>query len=61
MAMAYGQMAKPTQLDNTDYQFNQGVGIEAAYGIAKMFKKTTGGALKEWGICTGFYAATADA
>ena len=61
MAMAYGQMAKPTHLDNTDYQFNQGVGIEAAYGIAKMFKKTTGGNLKEWGICTGFYAAVADA
>jgi hypothetical protein len=61
MAMAYGQMAKPTQLDNTDYQFNQGVGIETAYGIAKMFKKTTGGLLKEWGICTGFYAAVADA
>jgi len=61
MAFAYGQMAKPTQLDNTDYQFNQGVGIETAYGIAKMFKKTTGGNLKEWGICTGFYAAAADA
>jgi len=61
MAMAYGQMAKPTQLDNTDYQFNQGVGIEAAYGLSKMFKKTTGGNLKEWGICTGFYAAVADA
>lgn len=61
MAMAYGQMAKPTQLDNTDYQFNNGVGIETAYGIAKMFKKTTGGNLKEWGICTGFYAAVADA
>jgi hypothetical protein len=61
MAMAYGQMAKPTQLDNTDYQFNQGVGIEAAYGLSKMFKKTSGGNLKEWGICTGFYAAVADA
>ena len=61
MAMAYGQMAKPTQLDNTDYQFNQGVGIETAYGISKMFKKTTGGNLKEWGICTGFYAAAPDA
>jgi uncharacterized protein DUF4043 len=61
MAFAYGQMAKPTQLDNTDYQFNQGVGIETAYGVAKMFKKTTGGLLKEWGIATGFYAATADA
>ncbi|MGX1418320.1 phage capsid family protein [Bradyrhizobium elkanii] len=61
VAMAYGQMAKPTQLDNTDYQFNQGVGIESAYGVAKMFKKTSGGAIKEWGICTGFYAATPDA
>jgi len=61
MAMAYGQMAKPTQLDNTDYQFNQGVGIETAYGIAKMFKKTLTGAIKEWGVCTGFYAAIADA
>jgi hypothetical protein len=61
MAFAYGQMAKPTQLDNTDYGFNRGVGIETAYGIGKIFKKTTGGALKEWGICTGFYAANGDA
>lgn len=60
MAMAYGQMAKPTQLDNTDYQFNQGVGIETAYGVGKMFKKTTGGLLKEWGIATGMFVAIAD-
>ena len=60
MVMAYGQMAKPTQLDNTDYQFNQGVGIETAYGVGKMFKKTTGGALKEWGVFTSFFAAAAD-
>lgn len=60
VVMAYGQMAKPTQLDNTDYQFNQGVGIESAYGVGKMFKKTTGGLLKEWGIATGFFAAAAD-
>ena len=60
MVMAYGQMAKPTQLDNTDYQFNQGVGIETAYGVSKMFKKTIGGALREWGIATGFFAALAD-
>jgi hypothetical protein len=58
--MAYGQMAKPTQLDNTDYQFNQGVGIETAYGVGKMFKKTKTGLLKEWGIATGFFAAAAD-
>jgi hypothetical protein len=60
MVMAYGQMAKPTQLDNTDYGFNQGVGIETAYGIGKMFKKTTDSKLKEWGIATGFFAAAAD-
>jgi len=60
VVMAYGQMAKPTQLDNTDYQFNQGVGIETAYGVGKMFKKTKTGLLKEWGIATGFFAAAAD-
>lgn len=60
MVMAYGQMAKPTQLDNTDYGFNQGVGIETAYGVGKMFKKTTDSKLKEWGIFTAFFAAAAD-
>jgi hypothetical protein len=60
MVMAYGQMAKPTQLDNTDYGFNQGVGIETAYGIGKMFKKSTAGKLIEWGVATGFFAAAAD-
>lgn len=59
MVMAYGQMAKPTQLDNTDYQFNQGVGIETAYGVGKMFKKT-GTKLVEWGCATAFFAAAAD-
>ena len=61
MAFAWGQMAKPTSLDNTDYQFNTGVGIEMAYGVSKMFKKTTGGLLKEWGIATGFYTSVDDA
>jgi len=60
MVMAFGQMAKPTQLDNTDYGFNQGVGIETAYGIGKMFKKTTDSKLKEWGVFTCFFAAAAD-
>jgi hypothetical protein len=60
MVMAYGQMAKPTQLDNTDYGFNQGVGIETAYGVGKMFKKTTDSKVKEWGIFTCFFAAAAD-
>jgi hypothetical protein len=61
MALGWGQMPKPTQLDQTDYGFNQGVGIEMAYGVGKMFKKTTGGALKEWGVMTSFFAAAADA
>lgn len=60
MVMAYGQMAKPTQLDNTDYQFNQGVGVETAYGIGKMFKKTKDAKLKEWGVFTCFFAAASD-
>lgn len=61
MAIAWGQMAKPTQLDQTDYGFNQGVGVEMCYGVGKMFKKTTGGALKEWGVATGFFTSVADA
>jgi hypothetical protein len=61
LAFGWGQMAKPTQLDNTDYEFNRGVGVEMAYGVGKMFKKTTGGLLKEWGIATGFYTSVADA
>jgi hypothetical protein len=61
LAMFWGQMPKPTTLDNTDYQFLRGVGIEMAYGIGKTFKKTTGGALKEWGVFTGFFSAADDA
>lgn len=60
LAVGWGQMAKPTQLDNTDYGFNLGVGIEMAYGVSRMFKKTTGGLLKDWGIATAFFAAAAD-
>jgi hypothetical protein len=61
MAFGWGQMARPTQRDETDYQFLKGVGVEMAYGIGKMFKKTLGGNLKEWSIATGFYAAQPDA
>jgi hypothetical protein len=61
MAFGWGQMARPTQRDETDYQFLRGVGVEMAYGIGKMFKKTIAGNLKEWSIATGFYAAQPDA
>jgi hypothetical protein len=46
LAFGWGQMARPTQRDETDYQFLKGVGVEMAYGVGKMFKKTIAGALK---------------
>jgi len=62
MALAYGQMAKPTFRQEDDYQFVKGVGIEACYGVAKMFKKhpKAGTALKQWGVVTAFFASAAD-
>jgi N4-gp56 family major capsid protein len=63
LAVAYGQMAKPTFRKEDDYGFVQGVGVEAAYGVAKMFKKhpMTGSNLVQWGVATGFYSAALDA
>src|SRR5580765_5617165 len=60
--IAYGQMAKPTFRKEDDYGFIQGSGIEAAYGIGKMFAKVpkAGTALKQWGVCTGFFASASD-
>jgi Protein of unknown function (DUF4043) len=62
VAIAYGQMAKPTFRAEDDYGFVKGVGIEAAFGIAKMFKKhpKAGTALKQWGVVTGYFASAAD-
>jgi hypothetical protein len=62
-AFCWGQMAKPTVRAEDDYGFVTGVGIEMAYGVAKMFKKhpNTGSALKDWGVATGFYAVSGDA
>ena len=37
--VAYGQMVKPTFRKEDDYGFITGVGTEACYGTAKMFKK----------------------
>lgn len=63
MVFGWGQMAKPTFRKEDDYGFITGVGIEMAYGVAKMFKKhpMTGTALKQWGVATGFYSAAVDA
>lgn len=60
-AMAIGQMAKPTFRKEDDYQFITGTGIEAAYGIAKLFSKPQAGSkLVQWGVATGFFASAAD-
>ena len=60
--IAYGQMAKPTFRKEDDYGFIQGSGIEAAYGVGKMFAKVpkAGTALKQWGVATGFFASASD-
>lgn len=62
VAMAWGQMAKPTFRKEDDYGFVTGTGIEMAYGVAKMFKKhpNSGSNLKQWGVATGFFASAAD-
>lgn len=59
--MAMGQMAKPTFRKEDDYGFITGTGIEAAYGVSKIFKKPQdGSALVQWGMATGFFASAAD-
>jgi N4-gp56 family major capsid protein len=62
LAMAWGQMAKPTFRKEDDYGFITGTGIEMAYGVGKMFKKhpNTGTKLKQWGMATGFFASATD-
>jgi N4-gp56 family major capsid protein len=62
-ALCWGQMARPTELDQTDYGFRKGVGIEMAYGTAKMFKlhPANGTKLVQWGVMSGFIGAQADA
>jgi hypothetical protein len=60
MAQFWGQMPRPTTLDQTDYQFRRGVGLEMAYGLGKIAKKT-GTQLKDWGVATGFFASVNDA
>ncbi len=68
-ALAYvmGQMPRPTQLEDGDYDFVTGMGIEAQYGVGKIAKapiSTTGatvGDLVDWGMVTGFVSGVANA
>jgi hypothetical protein len=62
-AYATGQMPRPTQLEDGDYEFIYGMGIEAQYGVGKIAKapqaitNATAGDLVDWGVVTGFTAA----
>lgn len=60
LAWCWGQMPLPTFRREDDYGFIRGVGIEMCYGVAKVFKKTLAGNLREWGIYTTFLAAVPD-
>jgi N4-gp56 family major capsid protein len=62
LAMAWGQMPRPTFRKEDDYGFITGTGIEMAYGVSKMFKKhpNSGTKLKQWGVATGFFASATD-
>lgn len=62
VAMPWARMPTPTTLDDTDYQFNKGVGVQMCYGAAKIAKKPAGSSvLKDWGVFTTYVASVADA
>jgi hypothetical protein len=67
LAYAVGQMPRPTQLEDGDYDFVTGMGIEAQYGIGKIAKaplSATGtmlGQLVDWGMATAFVCAVPNA
>ena len=64
IALGWGQMPKPTERSEDDYGFLIGRGVEAVWGIGKVFKKrdpesaTT--QLIQWGMVTVFVAAPLD-
>lgn len=66
-AYVMGQMPRPTQLEDGDYDFITGMGIEAQYGVGKIAKaplsagaSATVGTLVDWGVVTGFVAGIAN-
>lgn len=67
LAYALGQMPRPTQLEDGDYDFVTGMGIEAQYGVGKIAKaplnvaSATVGDLVDWGMVTGFVSGVANA
>jgi len=67
MAYAMGQLPRPTTLEDGDYDFVTGLGIETQYGTAKIAKApqsvtgATAGDLVDWGMVTGFVATPPNA
>ena len=68
LAYALGQMPRPTTLEDGDYDFVTGMGIEAQYGVGKIAKaplaagaSATIGSLVDWGVVTGFVAGVGNA
>jgi hypothetical protein len=67
LAYALGQMPRPTTLEDGDYDFITGMGIEAQYGVGKIAKaplaagaSATVGSLVDWGMVTGFVSGVAN-
>src|SRR4029077_921815 len=64
IAVGWGQTPKPTTRSEDDYGFLIGRGVEAVWGIGKVFKKhdpeSSNAQLIQWGIVTIFVAAPPD-
>ena len=64
VALAWGQMPKPTERAEDDYGFLIGRGVEAVWGIGKVFKKrdpsSATAQLIQWGVVTVWVAAPPD-
>lgn len=63
VVLGWGQRPRDTYRKEDDYEFIKGVGVEMAYGVAKMFKKhpMASTPLKQLGVVTGFFSAPVDA
>ncbi len=63
-AYAMGQMPRPTTLEDGDYDFITGMGIEAQYGVGKIAKASINDSsqtLVDFGVVTGFVSGVANA
>jgi hypothetical protein len=64
VALGWGQAPKPTERNEDDYGFLIGRGVEAVWGVGKVFKKrdpeSVTAQLIQWGMVTVFVAAAPD-